>query len=402
VRGNLIPLLIGATIAGAGSRRHYMGAMSAFGSMLKGADEGRKEQFEAAKTNFDGQMKVLEEKQKAFTQQFNAIVANNKATIAAKEHAIKMLEMQYGKNIQDGSDLNRAIDRTYAEDQNFQTMVSRAKTAQAKLAAQVAKKSSDNEIGLSPDALRAEGAVWLQAGGKVQTFGMKGRATQEAIVNEGVKLARELDIDPVDVPSLGSAFKANASSYLAQTKAKDAVSGYYKSFDNNIQTWREIAAGLDPSILKKASDIARETIKNLPIQGDINDSTNLTAINNALLSFKKSIGDPQAVAYLTATMTVAMDYSRIMSGGASGSIAHTAEGARKDALDLIDAGLSPESREKQVQVLRAEATGKIRGMEAQIDETKARMKLSAHTKVIEPSAAHAADGWGPVTVVPKQ
>lgn len=361
---NMFPLLLLATIGGMGQRRHYVGALSSFASMLQGAGEGRKEAFEAARTEYQGKMEVLKNRQDQYKRRFDAIMADRKLDLTAKTNQIRQLEMEYGKQLQHEDNIQKAIDRTYAENQAFDKLISTQEMLLARLAAQAAQ--TDGTTHLAPTTLQYLGWQTLVTG-KTPTFGYKGRADQEAIYNEAITIAGELGISPEQFATMPSEFKADASSMLFQTKRLDTLQSILSSFHNNMQTWDEIAKGLPPTAGGRVAEEMRDKWHKI-------DFSRMKSVNDFRLELGRQINDPQVVAYLASSMAVAMDYARIIAGGGAGSVAMTPEGARQDAERIISAGLDNQARKGLEAALESDANGQIQGVENQVKTIKDRMR----------------------------
>lgn len=181
------------------------------------------------------------------------------------------------------------------------------------------------------------------------------------------QIANSLGMTAEELSAKSSDFKSNAQSLAFATKKLDAIEGVLSSFHNNVDTWDSIAKGIAP---KLGGDQAKAMG---PLLAKIN-FTGIKSLDEVKLRIQQQVNDPTVAAYLTATMSVAMDYARIMQGPQSA--AALTEGARKDAERLISAGLNDNARKSVIGALASDTEGQVKGLRDQTNKIRKRMGMA--------------------------
>lgn len=223
-----------------------------------------------------------------------------------------------------------------------------------------------NATGYTPDALDI--AAW-NYGLTRQLPYRKGKGgpgdPNTAVTNRWAQIGKDMGMDAGQLAAMPDQYKADARSLYFQTKKLDAISGQLKSFHNNIKTWDELARGVAPSIGGEQAQALAGKLKAM-------DFSNIKALNEVELRIRQAFNDPSAAAYVIGAMSVAMDYARIMSSQGQ-SAAQLTEGAREEAIRLIPAGVNDKARAAIVGALDSDASGQVKGLKDQLEETKGRM-----------------------------
>ena len=192
-----------------------------------------------------------------------------------------------------------------------------------------------------------------------------GKDKNDQVMKRVGQIAVDLGMNSEDLINQSAEYKADAQSLAFQTKKLDAIEGTLSSFHNNVQTWNSVAKG-------EAPKLNPEGFKALGSEFGKMDFTDVKSVNDIMLRIKQEFNDPTTAAYLTAAMTVAMDYARIMQGPQS--VASLTEGARKDAERLIASGYNDKARAAVIASLESDTQGQVKGVRDQRDRIEGRMK----------------------------
>ena len=325
VQANIFPLLLMATIAGKGQRRHAVGAMSAFGAMLKGAEEGKKEAYDDAKKNYDLAMGKLKEQQAAYDKRLKQILDNDKLDYTQKLNATKQLDLEYGHQINDEErqiqGLNGRIDHAGMLAQNMVRIEQSSQTAKEKLDAQ-AKKHAEEIANLDPGitAMLARGVP-----ANVAIPGFSTSASHLRIAYQTEAISQIMKENPgmdraqagEELARRGVGFKSGASSTMQLTKMLGATEQAVDQLDYN-------------------ADKVKEEMRKL-------GSSNLSPVVNALArGEEKWTGDPAYSSLFFYMHATAMESARILQGGQA-SVAQLHQGAAEEAQKWASINMTPES-----------------------------------------------------------
>ncbi len=197
-----------------------------------------------------------------------------------------------------------------------------------------------------------------------------------AIQNRWSQIAKDLGYKPEELAAMPAEFKSDAQSLYFQQKKADAIQAQLNSFHNNMKTWDELARGVAPTIGGAQTQALAGKLQAM-------NFTDIKSLNEMKLRIQQEFNDPSTAAYVIGAMAVAMDYARIQTGPQSA--AQLTEGARKDAMSLLSAGLSNQARAAALGALDSDATGQVKGQTDQLNAIKARM--TGHGKVGETKTA---------------
>ena len=223
---------------------------------------------------------------------------------------------------------------------------------------------------LSGGALQL-GAMQLYLTGQMPQMGMGGSGvagqTRLAVMEGRAKIAAELGVSPEQAVSMPANWKSEASNLTKLSVKRGQLDAIVSSFHNNIATFESVAEGQPPKI-------AGDRIAALGSEFQKIDFTDVQALNKLKLAVTKQFNDPATVAYVTAAVTVAMDYARILSSQGQ-SAAQVTDSARNEALSLISTGYNKSARQALIGTLESDTAGQMQGLEKSIDSTKQRMSL---------------------------
>ena len=194
-----------------------------------------------------------------------------------------------------------------------------------------------------------------------------------AIDNLAASLASKAGLSMEEMAMLPASKKADAMALVKQVGKASALEGTFNSFENNIQSWDQVASGIPPTMAGPLSDEVKSKFKKIPFSPSM-------SVNDMQFAISKEFNDPSTVAYLTATMSVAMDYARIMSSQGQ-SAARITDSAIAEAQRLIPAGLTPESRQSLKAVLTADANGQLQGINKTVDRLRSNLGVVNPRKV---------------------
>jgi hypothetical protein len=329
IQGNIFPLLVMATIAGSGQRRHAMGALSAFGAMLEGASEGKKEQYAAAKSKYEADMANMKNTQEEYDKQVAAIRNNKKLSIQERQDKINFLKMELGHKINDEdrgiAGYQRQIDADQGTQKLIQDLYKSQATLQQKINAQ-AKKTEGQEM-LSPKGVQlAEHMLALNVpipGG----VSVKGVARGNSIINDMVE---RYGIDGAIQMITGG--RSNLS---ADRKSLDFLQP------------RADAIDLSMGKIKRHIDVLNKVMETGAAGG-------VKLTNRPLNVLKRELTTNEEFgAYSIAVRIVAMEYETLITNGVL-SRAQLHAGAQADADKLINGDMTPEEVRAKISIMLQE------------------------------------------------
>lgn len=233
IQSNAIPLLIAATIAGKGQRRHAMGALSAFGSMINGAAEGKKELYEASNSRYKAALDNLKNDQEEFDRRSAVIRANKNLTLTQKQDQINLLNMERGHEIndamRDAGGYSLQIDQENAHKKLIEDLFKQYSNFDAK-AQSTLKKTAPTISVETADRIAEE----ILSGNRVaaNSLGM-GSSADKKFVEERVTIkAKERRLSGADIAAAHALLTAQtAAARNAETRAV-AVERLEKSFSS--------------------------------------------------------------------------------------------------------------------------------------------------------------------------
>jgi hypothetical protein len=253
-------------------------------------------------TQYNAQVASLTNKQSSFMKEFQSILASNKLDMTAKQNAIRSLEQQYGKQTVHNDNLNHAIDRTFAEDQNFQNMIQRHGDVVLRLAATASLQQKQN---LTPDG------QWMlenqAAGGYTELLNLTSRryggANAVNIANQLGKYYREHSLNPMAIPAAKKKMDwLSAGGRFAETKK------------------------LSVERLTGSVDKLFDRIISLRTKAFANGLTDTQFENMTLAEFKKQFGDRDYAQLVQLMNAAGIQYQEAIT--MPGSMAQMHEGAR--------------------------------------------------------------------------
>jgi hypothetical protein len=375
IQSNIFPLMFLAALAGRGQRRHAVGALSAFGAMLKGADEGRKEQYDAALSQYKAHISDLKAKQDAYDHRLGLIERNNKLTLDQKIHEIDQLQREFGKQAQDDTNTIRIYSNDVAKlkhDAAAQAMLieklesSADKTSKIlgdHAASRAQKAASGVDIPLTADGLELANRLYTMGVSLPGGFG-KGVGRGNEMLNE---YAKKYGVDEAArmIAQGQSGQKADAGSKALLQKRFDAVDYSMKKIANDIKTM--------------------EGVMNTGAAGGVKLTNKPINVLKRELTSNKEFG-----AYALAVTQVGTEYERLLTGGAL-SVAQLHEGAREDAAKLLNGDMTPEEVKAKIPIMLREMENAHDAAKAQLGEIDARIADRAATpKPNVPTVQHSA------------
>lgn len=123
------------------------------------------------------------------------------------------------------------------------------------------------------------------------------------------------------------------------------------------------------------------------------DRSGSPVLNKWILAGRRASGDPDVAAFNAATESVAMEYSKVMSGQGQGDMA-----SREHARELLSTALTPEQFRRVAKTLQTDTSKRQEGYEDQIAAIKSSVKGGAPTP---PPGTPAADDPLGIRVKPK-
>jgi len=268
----------------------------------------------------------------------------------------KEAEAAYGKN---SPEYFRAIKQHLAKmDAPPQTILQMGMAQQA--------ATTDPIVGLKKFGFSEDGAKYAAIdkiiNGKYPTggaMGGQGMIRNAMIDNLAVQMGQQAGLDLTQLATMPAEKKAQASALMKQVVKQGALAGTFASFENNLDTWDQIAKGIPPTMAGKLSQQAAAAFQKI----QFTESMTVNDIRNAVA---KQFNDPATVAYLTSTMAVAMDYSRIMSSQGQ-SAGRVTDSAMHEAMRMIPAGTNDKARGALKATLIADGQGQLKGIDSSVD-----------------------------------
>lgn len=245
-------------------------------------------------------------------------------------------------------------------------------------------------LGLTPRAI--DDFAWDKIDGKtLPSFGRgdMNAKVKSVISNRAGELLERAGITPEEYAAGASQFKADARSLAMQQSKVDSINAVINSLHNNMKTFDDIASGKVPTI-------GGERVQAMAKDLDKIDFSQSRDWNDIKIKIGEHFNDPTMTAYAIAAMAVAMDVARIQVGGAQ-SVAQTAEGARREAIELINKGVNEPARRAMLGAIESDSMGQVKGLTDQLNVTRSRMGKGGFRGVreeqgIAPPAAPGAPG----------
>ena len=397
-------LLALAALSGLASRQPLTASLNAMAGMIQGVREGDETRFQRSFKEYDQNLKTVLAKNKQYENEFNRIVKSEELSITQKAEELRLLNVQFDRQVAQVAgqkvdyrnmlDLGmKSIKATADAELKLESIKARAQaaaqaSADRRYAADLAAKTRQAAIAARPGAATREPKteegknLWAQmvangtapAGGRYMNGEVFDRMAKSGVTAQSISTGR-------------AGLRADQSSLIKATQKSDALHATLKSFHNNIQTWESIAEGEVPKL--GGAKIAELGDKMQKL-----DFSKYTTYNDALIKVKTLTSDPAAAAYITAAMTVAMDYARIMAsqGQSAGQIA---EGARNEAINLIKAGYNKDARQSMIATLESDTEGQLKGVTDQQNEIFERIARRAAASAQKPAAAAASNDPAP-------
>ena len=172
------------------------------------------------------------------------------------------------------------------------------------------------------------------------------------VLANAAEMAKTAGLTPQEWMAIAPQRKADTASLVNLQKNYDALSGVLESFHNNLQTWNELATNAEVSL-------GGDQVKRIAREMATIDYTGIASIDDIILRTKAQFNDPRAKAIAAAAMETAMDYARIMQGPQSN--ASLTEGAREEAMRIVNASANAEGRAGLTVGLLAGADGQLEG-----------------------------------------
>lgn len=176
------------------------------------------------------------------------------------------------------------------------------------------------------------------------------------------KEAMRFGYSPEEMATIPYEARANMQSLAFQQRKVDQLQAVMQSFENNLQTFDNIAKG-KPIPFEKASDAAKQ----LPRINFVG----VRSIDELKLKIQQQINDPSASALAVAAMTAGMDMARINQGYQS--VASLTVDAMKHAQALLSVAMDDKARDAALRTLRSDAAGKITAETKQLGTIQDRM-----------------------------
>ena len=216
------------------------------------------------------------------------------------------------------------------------------------------------------DAIDIQSWNYINKGTLPYRKGQGGGADRnDLVVRNAARIAGQLGMSAEELASMPAVYKADAQSLSKATQKLDAVQATLESFHNNLETFDNIAKGVAPKLGgEKAKELGKELSK-------IN-FIGVQSLDDIKLRIQQQVNDPTANALLVAAMAAATDYGRIMQGPQSA--AALTEGARKDAMRLINAAMDDKARTAVMGALDSDTAGQVKGLEDQREKILGRMR----------------------------
>lgn len=400
--------LIGlAMIGGIKSKGNWLGVADTLNGAMKGFIEGNHELAKKNADDYDKQFKAAMAHDQQYQRQTEDILKSRNMSINQKNTQLRILAAEHGDEATLAELRMKSIDGTIKTLSAQKTALTNAQQKHEdtilRLNAEAARRREHDATlkaiaamrgggqAASPDqkkqvyelldptsqtALDAQSWAYIDRGVLPYRKGSGGGADRNDMVmwNAG-RIAQSLGMSGQELAAMPAAYKADAQALAASTKKLDSVQATYESLHNNIQTWEAIRKGEAPKLGgAKLRELGNDLKK-------IN-FTDVTTLNDWKLKIGTQFNDPSTVAYVTAAFTVAMDYSRILSSQGQ-SAAQVTEGARNEALKLIQAGYNDKANKAQIGTLESEAAGIIKGQETQVDRQRSRLGLRGRPSVAD-------------------
>jgi hypothetical protein len=342
--------MMGAFIGGNRSANAAANAQAALTGMMQGLVKGNDAEFQRQKTIFDENSKYLSkqvEDIKNTFKEYRQTAVEKGIAQGTSEAAQKFNEIggQVARALTEkaGADAaEKSMGKLYELQEKHDDFVARMNQAEQAHLDSMALRRATLERGqtssLTPEAMSMAAQEYLVTG-KMPQMAWGDKASRAIILNQAASIANGLGISGYDLARIQAGFGASKSALTQMTKASAVVEGFEKTLEKNIK------------VAEDASDKA--LISAIPI------------LNKWALTGSTAVGGTDAPKYVTALLTVADQYAKILSGGTGAAPA--SDTTRKQALDIIQKGFN---------------SGQVRGV-FDIIRTDSRNRLDANREIID-------------------
>ena len=192
---------------------------------------------------------------------------------------------------------------------------------------------------VSDDALKLAASQYLVTG-KMPALGMGNANLRQKVLNKAADMAREMGVDPMELPSMQAGFGAQQQALKTMTNATANFGAFEKG----------MMANADYAI-KLSSRFPRSKIP---------------PVNTVMNAIKTKTGDPNIVRFSNALYAAALEYEKIRTAGTNISSAELSVGAQKKAEDLINTAQTHEQLKAAVDAMRVDAKNIINARRSEI------------------------------------
>jgi hypothetical protein len=229
-------------------------------------------------------------------------------------------------------------------------------------------KLTDKDVAAAREEYKLRGLAWDYINNKRLPY-KKSTGKQDdrnkPILDMVAQIGMELHMAPEELALQSSTFKADAASLAFQTKKLDAIEAQTKSFHYNISTFKALAEG-------KVPETGSESLRAMAGKLHAIDFSSVKSFNDVKLKIQQEFSDPTVAAYMTAAMSVSMDYARIMQGPQS--VASLTVYAMSKADDLIAKSYDKDARDAVIGSLETDTVQQVQGIKDQLGEIHGRLR----------------------------
>jgi len=325
VHANIFPLLALATLGGLGVRRHAIGAMKSFSAMLQGAEEGKKEAYEANKTKYEADLARLKNEQAEYDKKVKAVMANNKLTLDERLHRIDQINREAGRVSRADTDAVNRYSRT--ADQLEKDALMQAKL-EAEAQKTIAKSAAQQKMIADMRAQMDPGITAMVATGADarQFMGVYG---QQASLARTMYTSAAIDMIMRENPGMNRT--AAAQELVQRQMAMKSTAGALNFEQKMLGATQQATDQLHKNI-----ELAKKSLAKIP------DQTHFTILNDFINGTSRRTGGAEVNSWYFLVDAVANEAARLQSSGQA-SAAQLHSYAQELARKWLDPSITPQA-----------------------------------------------------------
>ena len=315
---NLGVMLVGMAMLTGGLGKNWLNSAAALSGAVNGYAQGNEEAAKNEYARFQMAYKEAVTKQQAALQQYNDILKNRQLSMNEIIAQMRQVATEHHDQAMEAA----AQQRNFTE---MEGVLTRHQDALARIGA-TASKAAQSLHGdpATQGAMITNAWLWFKTGDKSIRYSIA--PSEKAAFNQALDTIRqEMHLSPEQFATIAGTNQAQSFALRPLQERYNLAQQNNELMDRNLN----LALSLAPKVSR----------------------TQIPLINKALISGDMHIlGSSDAVAYVTALRAAASEYARIRTNNFTGRA--TAEGARTEIEELVNAAETPEQLQAQANVMR--------------------------------------------------